>query len=65
MIEVIFIVPAGGKIATGGGSLETLPQKGQVITIKGDDYRILRVPETVHKSPNKLAKPEIDVEPVL
>ena len=64
MIEVIFVVHARGKVSTRGGSLETLPQRGQMIRIKGTDHKVLSVMETVFGSMNRLPKPEIEVEPM-
>ena len=64
MIEVIFLVHARGKVSTRIGSLAMLPGEGQMITIKGNDYKVVAVQEETFKSTRKLSKPEIDIEPV-
>ncbi|HLK17055.1 MAG TPA: hypothetical protein VKT78_19780 [Fimbriimonadaceae bacterium] len=64
MIEVIFVVHARGKVTTGAGTVEALPEPGQLIQIRGADHRVLGVITTIYDGTVRLPKPEIDVEPV-
>ena len=65
MIEVIFVVHARGKVSTGSGSLDNLPEVNQLITINSRDHKVLSV--TQHKGvkyPKPLHRPIVDVEPL-
>ena len=64
MIEVIFLLHAIGKVSTGAGSLESLPQTGQIITVRGREHKVLHVSKTFPGTTQKLPKPEIDIEPL-
>jgi hypothetical protein len=64
MIEVIFVIHAGGKIRTAGGSVESLPESGQTITVKGIDHTVRSVMETFVGTTQRLPKPEIDIDPL-
>ena len=64
MIEVIFVVHARGKIRTGSGTLDALPEAGQMITVRGQEYKVLKTRTTATGSLNRLPKPEVDVEPL-
>lgn len=64
MIEVIFLLHAGGKVATRGGTVETVPEAGEIITVRGHEHKVLHVSKTFPGTTQKLPKPEIDVEPV-
>ena len=46
MIEVIFVVHALGKVTTGSGSLDKLPEIGQMIAMNSRDHKVLRVQTT-------------------
>ena len=65
MIEVIFVVHAEGKVATIGGTVETVPEAGEIITVRGQEHKVLHVNKTYPGNTQKLPMPEIYVEPVL
>ncbi|HLK17057.1 MAG TPA: hypothetical protein VKT78_19790 [Fimbriimonadaceae bacterium] len=65
MIEVIFVVHARGKVTSVGGSLDNLPEIGQLVTKNGRQHKVLKV--TLHKGvkhPKPLHRPIVDIEPV-
>ena len=64
MIEVIFVVNARGKVARGSGTVETLPKAGEIVTVRGQEYKVLRVRDRFAGTTQWLPKPEIDVEPL-
>jgi hypothetical protein len=64
MIQVIFVIHALSKVSSGGGSLESLPEIGQMITMNSRDHKVLDVQTTRPKNGNPLRRPIIDVEPL-
>jgi len=65
MIEVLLVVHARGKFSSGCGSLDNLPETGQMITINGRDHKVLGVTQSNGaRRPKPLRRPIVDVEPL-
>ena len=64
MIAVIFVVHAQGKVTTGSGSLDKLPEIGQIIKMNARNHKVLAVQTTKPKGTKQLRRPIIDIKPV-
>lgn len=56
------MVHARGKLTTGSGTLEEVPQIGQFITMNDREHKVLAVQTTKPKGSKILRRPIIDIE---